>query len=611
MTHNRSHGNPEAGGDVAGRTAIWTVAFTLSWMAAPTPGSGQGLDTLVLHAVQHAKGRLASSVAYVNDSLLFPRSTLPDGRWNSVGPSSWTSGFFPGCLWYMYEITGDTTFRRSASRWTAALESQKVKTNTHDVGFIVFCSFGNAHRLHPDEAYRQVLLQAATSLASRYNATVGCTRSWDWGSWSFPVIIDNMMNLELLFWASKNGGPAAQGDIAVSHALKTITNHFRTDGGTYHVVDYNPSTGAVIWRGTHQGYADESVWSRGQAWALYGYTMAYRQTGDARFLAAAENAAGYFLDHLPADCVPYWDFVAPNIPNEERDASAAAIACSGLLELSTLSQNPQSQARYFESAADLLGALCKPPYLSEGTSSMGILNHAVGSRPDNAEVDVSLIYGDYYFLEALRRYMLLTGLPVTVTRFGAACTPSAGRVNISWSTLSEVNNYGFEIEKDTVRIPQQFMAIPGSFTPGHGTTSLPHDYFYTDTNGRPGRWSYRLKQIDLDGTAHLFEPVEVEIPVTTVVYSLPGPPGEVSLDQNYPNPFNPATTIRFGLPARGDVALTLYDTLGKQVKEVFRGGRPAGYHEVVIDASGLRSGVYFCRLRAGGHMAVRKLVLLR
>jgi unsaturated chondroitin disaccharide hydrolase len=357
-------------------------------------------------ALQFAEQQLTASVAEVVDPWRFPRSTLSDGSWKTETSSSWTSGFFPGCLWFQYERTSLATWRTLATRWTAEMESQKNNTSSHDVGFKIMCSFGNAYRLTLDPAYRDVVLQGAASLATRYNPAVGCTRSWN--NHHFPVIIDNMMNLEILFWAARHGGNAAWYDMAVSHALKTRQNHVRADGSTYHLVDYDPNTGAILGKETVQGYATESTWARGQAWALYGFTMTYRETGDARFLDTAQRVADYFIDHLPADHVPYWDFNAPNIPNEKKDTSAAAIAASGLLELSTWVADPAARTRYRDAGSQILSALCSTAYLAQGSTSSGILLHGVGHKPDNTEVDVSLIYGDYYFIEALMRYQTAT-----------------------------------------------------------------------------------------------------------------------------------------------------------------------------------------------------------
>jgi len=382
------------------------VFSSLIISALNRPLSAQDLDSLVNHSLEFAKQQLVNTVAEVNNSALFPRSTLEDGSWKVKNSGSWTSGFFPGCLWYMYEWSEDTLFLEWAENWTASMEQEKYDTGSHDVGFKVYCSFGNGYRITGNESYPAIMIQAAQSLATRFNPTVGCIKSWNSGSrGQYPVIIDNMMNLELLFWASKNGGESSLYDIAVMHAVKTIENHVREDGSTYHVVDFDPSTGEVISRKTVQGYSDESTWARGQAWGLYGFTMAYRETDSTLFLATAKKIADYFIDHLPEDNVPYWDFVAPNIPDEEKDASAAAIAASGLLELSGLVSESDKKVKYQNAAFDILESLCSVNYLAEGTNSSGILLHGVGNNNSGSEVDVSLIYADHYFIEALIRYL--------------------------------------------------------------------------------------------------------------------------------------------------------------------------------------------------------------
>jgi hypothetical protein len=243
------------------------------------PLHAQNLDVLVEHGYQFAQQQLANTVTEIGNPTRYAQYTLEDGTWETTSASRWTSGFFPGSLWYMYEATGDTRWREWAETWTAGLEGEKNDTGTHDVGFKIFSSFGHGYRLTGNDAYRAVVLQAARSLATRFNPTVGCIKSWDWGQWKdrFPVIIDNMMNLELLLWASKNGGESAWYDMAVSHALQTMKNHVRADGSTYHVVEYDSSTGEVIERVTHQGYADASTWARGQSWGIYGFTMVYRR----------------------------------------------------------------------------------------------------------------------------------------------------------------------------------------------------------------------------------------------------------------------------------------------------------------------------------------------
>ncbi len=383
--------------------------LSLVLVAASAVARGGDLDASVDHALRFARQQVAGSLAYFGDSIRYPRSSGQTGGWEVVPPSDWTSGFFPGCLWLMFDWTGERVFRDAAERWTAGLEEQQFNNRTHDIGFMIFSSYGNGYRCTGDPHKRDVLLRAARTLATRFNPKIGCIKSWDWSrEWQYPVIIDNMMNLELLFWASRNGGGDTLRSIAVRHALMTRTNHFRQDGSTYHVVDYDTATGAVIRRVTHQGYAAESVWARGQAWALYGFTVAYRETGDRRFLETAAMAARFFVDHLPADAVPFWDFLAPGAPHAQRDASAAAIAAAGLIELSGLEGGHEGE-HWLSAARKILQSLTTAGYLAEGTSSMGILNHGVGNMPRKGEVDVSLIYGDYYFLEALVRYQRLPG----------------------------------------------------------------------------------------------------------------------------------------------------------------------------------------------------------
>jgi unsaturated chondroitin disaccharide hydrolase len=363
----------------------------------------------------HLLGQLAGTAGWLHVPQ-YPVRTSSYDAWVTSDAAGWTSGFFPGCLWFMAEMTGETDWLSLAETWTAGLEGQKNDTTSHDVGFQIMNSFGQGYRLTGDAGYRDVVLEAAQSLATRFNAAVGCTRSWSWGSWSFPVIIDNMMNLEILFWASANGGPAELYDMAASHAAVTMDSHVRSDGSTWHVVEFDPDSGDVVERTTWQGYAPESTWARGQAWALYGFTMTFRETGDTVFLDTARRTADFFIDHLPEDHVPYWDFDAPGIPDTERDSSAAAIAASGLCELSTLTDDETEQSRYYEAALDILASLCTPVasggYLAEDDRgypvSPGILVQGCQVHPDSAagadQCDESLIFGDYYFIEALMRY---------------------------------------------------------------------------------------------------------------------------------------------------------------------------------------------------------------
>ncbi|MBN9298184.1 MAG: glycoside hydrolase family 88 protein [Filimonas sp.] len=339
-----------------------------------------------------------------NDKLVSPR-TLENGKLKLVASKDWTSGFFPGVLWYIYEFNKKGQWLADAQRFTALIEKEKTNGTTHDMGFKVYCSFGNGYRLTKDTGYKSVLIQSAQTLATRFSPVVGCIRSWDHHAdqWKFPVIIDNMMNLELLFEASKLSGDSSYYKIAVSHANTTMKNHFRADYSCYHVVDYDPETGKVVHKQTHQGFSDESAWARGQAWALYGYTMCYRETGDPAYLAHAEKVAAYILNNpnMPKDLVPYWDFNAPNIPNEPRDASAAAVIASGLYELS---QYSKGSAKYYKETADkIINSLTKSYRADKGTYQGFILTQSTGSKPANSEVDVPLNYADYYYLEALLR----------------------------------------------------------------------------------------------------------------------------------------------------------------------------------------------------------------
>ena len=385
-------------------TTFAILLIAMSGISCSNTGSSD-FDRQVDHALDFSVRQLKATVAAITDSTQLPVSTLPDGTWKTGTIYDWRSGHYPGCLWLAYEYSGDEVLKAAAEKWTGALEPIKDYTGNHDVGFMIYCSYGQGYRLTGNKAYEPVMVKAAESLSTRYKPTTGVIQSWKAGEkWKFPVIIDNMMNLELLFWAHKNGGNTNLYAISVEHADITVKNHIRENGSTFHVVDYDPETGEARARNTAQGYADDSTWSRGQAWGVYGYTMTYRETGNTLYLDTACRLADFFIDNLPEDNVPYWDFNAPNIPNEPRDTAAAAVAASGLLELSTHVKDKQQGERYYGAALDILGSLCSPEYLTEGTNSPGLLQHATSSVPHDSEIDVSLIYGDYYFLEALLRY---------------------------------------------------------------------------------------------------------------------------------------------------------------------------------------------------------------
>lgn len=337
--------------------------------------------------------------------LVCPRNIEPDGTTRLVASRDWTSGFFPGMLWYMYEYTNDEYWKNEAEKYTLFIEREKTNGGTHDMGFKIYCSFGNGYRLTNNNYYKDVMLESAKTLTTRFKDHIGCIRSWDHNrhKWQYPVIIDNMMNLELLFWASKESGDSLYYNIAVEHARTTLKNHFRPDHSSYHVIGYDTITGQVIHKHTHQGYADESAWSRGQAWGLYGYTMSYRETRIPEFLEQAKNIAHFIFTNntLPEDLIPYWDYSAPNIPNEPRDASAATISASALYELSMYDK--ENAAQYKKWADTILDNITKH-YRTELNTNPGLLLlHSTGTAPTNSEVDVPIIYSDYYFLEALLR----------------------------------------------------------------------------------------------------------------------------------------------------------------------------------------------------------------
>jgi rhamnogalacturonyl hydrolase YesR len=334
------------------------------------------------------------------------RSFNADGTLTLIASKDWCSGFFPGSLWLASALTGDKELQQLAVDFTKPLEQEKFNGKTHDMGFKMMCSFGQGYRMTKDPAYRDILIQSAKTLSKRFNEKVGAIRSWDHSKdkWAFPVIIDNMMNLELLFWATKQTGDQQFSKIAVKHAETTIANHFRANNSSYHVVDYDSITGKVIKKTTHQGYSDDSAWARGQAWGLYGFTMCYRETGQVSFLNQAEKIADFILHHpsLPADKIPFWDFdAAPASPSQPRDASAAAITASALFELAQFL--PSKKDFYLQYAGTILNKLTDKYMSKPGENKGFLLGHSTGSFPQNVEVDVPIIYADYYYLEALQR----------------------------------------------------------------------------------------------------------------------------------------------------------------------------------------------------------------
>ena len=342
----------------------------------------------------------------------FPKTYFPStGAYEWSNSGWWCSGFYPGTLLYLYQQTKDTVLYNEAMRIMDVLKKEQYNTSTHDLGFMMYCSFGNAIQIKPSADFTQVLRNSAKSLSTRFSPAVGCIKSWDGKPNEYLVIIDNMMNLKLLFWATQQTGDSSFYKIAVTHANTTMQHHFRTDYSSYHVLNYNATTGEVIQKKTAQGYADESAWGRGQAWGLYGYTETYRETKDKKYLAQANKIAQFILTNpnFPKDKISYWDFNAPDIPGALRDASAAAIMASALLELCEYADKKQSK-QYFKTAETILKNLSAAPYKAAAGANGGfIIQHCVGHMPNKTEVDVPLTYADYYFVEAMMRYKKITG----------------------------------------------------------------------------------------------------------------------------------------------------------------------------------------------------------
>lgn len=390
----------------ANRTINWKDRFNLLYMQ---PTEADNAYAFAYNQLQFAIA-CATKARKASDNQckrrVMPRSTNKDGSLRMVHPHDWCSGFFSGSLWQMYAYTHNNYWRQQAISHTWLIEDSKWNKGTHDLGFMMNNSFGKAWELTGERSYKDVVLQSAKTLITRYNPKVKCIRSWDHNrdKWRYPVIIDNLMNLEMLFWATQETGDSTYYKIAVNHANTTMKNHFRADYSSYHVVDYDPETGAVRAKQTAQGFSDDSFWSRGQGWGLYGYTMCYRFTKNPAYLAQARHIADFFfgLPNLPEDLIPYWDMKAPDIPGTSRDASAAAIMASALYELSAYT-SPESGKRYKEIADKIIDSLNKHYQAEPGTTYGFLLLHSTGHHPGGDEIDVPISYADYYYLEALAR----------------------------------------------------------------------------------------------------------------------------------------------------------------------------------------------------------------
>ena len=360
-------------------------------------------------AIADVDSQLEISVPKLTDLTKHPRLIETDStEWKEVpnGRLVWTSGFYPGILWYAYDVTGKDKWEEEAIKRTEVFESFKTITEHHDIGFMMYPAYGLGYEIGGKKEYKDILLTSANSLASRFNPKVGTIRSWSnkmHPRWQQHItIIDNMLNLELLFWAAKHGGDQKLYDIAVTHAETTMKNHFRPDLTSWHVIEYDSINGAILNHHTKQGFSDDSRWSRGQAWGVYGYTMVYKETKDKKFLDFAQKITDKYLSLLPEDMVPCWDFDVANDPNEEKDASAAAVVASALLDLSTMVESKEDQERYYNAAIKMLNSLAGPNYSGVGKADSFLL-HSTGAKSLGHEIDVALIYADYYYIEALSR----------------------------------------------------------------------------------------------------------------------------------------------------------------------------------------------------------------
>lgn len=384
---------------------VFIVGFTLLFYSCKP--NNKNIDKNEIE--QLLGSRYKQLLEFPMDSLSFPRSmTASTGFINKVPSKDWTSGFFVGNLWQLYKLSGDVAYKERAAKWNIFIEKEKFNGRTHDMGFKVFNSFGKGLEVEDNQDYKNIIVQSAKTLCTRFNKTVESLRSWDFNKdvWEFPVIIDNMLNLELLFEATKFSNDSTFHNIAVKHANTTLKNQFRKDNSTYHVVVYDTISGTAKNKVTHQGFNNESTWARGQSWAVYGYTMAYRYTKDQAYLNQAEATAQFFIDNknLPEDGIPYWDFNDPSIPNAPRDVSSATVMASALIELYGVTKNE----KYLSYSKKVLNSLKSTAYiLNQEVKGPFILDHSTGMWPQNQEIDEPIVYADYYYLETMLRMKAL------------------------------------------------------------------------------------------------------------------------------------------------------------------------------------------------------------
>jgi unsaturated chondroitin disaccharide hydrolase len=451
---------------------------------------------------QFAAVQLSNTVKQVNNTNLYPRRTLANGTWTNSNVTDWIVGFFPGEMWYLYEQTGDTNFLKWAREWTAGIASQQHVTNTDDVGFMIDTSFGNGLRITGDTNYRSVVITTAQSFTNRYNAIIrSLADDENLPPTNFQTILDTMMNAQLLYHAADLTTNTNFSFKAYNHQLRAMTNQIRADNSTFHMVMYSTVNGALTFQGTRAGLDNSSTWARGHAWAIYAFTAGYHETGYLPFLDAAQRVSQYYIDtvlsNVPADYVPYWDFDATGT-NQPKDSSAAAITLSGLIQLSQVTTNLTNAALYWGEAHNIFESLASTNYLAQGTTNSSILLHGTGNTPvlPDPEVDVGLIYGDYYFVEALRRFALVYG------RNTINYTPNPGFTGTDTFTYQVCDDAG-QTATATVTVVVQPGGAPPSFTAaasfepaGHApiisfqtTSGYLYSVQYRDADGTPGLWT--------------------------------------------------------------------------------------------------------------------------
>lgn len=390
------------GGAFAARRApLLLVGLAMSCLLAPASAPAAGGDSFsarVRATELHARQRIAATERAAAPGR-YAYYTVGD-VWKYSGPAGWAAGYVPGAMWSCYQVCGREWWRDEATGRQAAIGAASVTGDTLNTGALFFPSYVRAYSLTGEERFRRKGIEAATGAAQRFDPEVGAMLSRPNGR--FNVIVDSLsVKPQLLWWAARNGGSPELADIARRHVLTAARDFLRPDGSTYHIVYYDPDTGAVLEQGQSSGYSADSTWARGQAWAILGFAAAYRREPEPVFLSAARSVSDWYLDHLPPDLVPYWDFGDPAIPEAPRDSSAAAIAASGLLDLALLDPDPGRRERYEAAARATLSSLMSDDYASFGANPAVLLRGTYLWR--SGITDRGLAFGDAYFLEALLR----------------------------------------------------------------------------------------------------------------------------------------------------------------------------------------------------------------